>query len=116
MAQQNTMVPGYIDPVGGRSKLGILDHTGPASYITGGETFPAQSSFGGPNSLGLSGLNFVSSGHTESGTYYVVPVFGGKGAIKGTIKLVWYVTATGAQVASAVNLSAEVVRLLVVGG
>jgi hypothetical protein len=117
MAQQNAQIPGFPDPVGGRSKLQIVDHTGPALYLTGGETFPQQSVYGGPNSIGLAGMLFCSSGHTESGTYYVVPVFGGKGAVKGTIKLVWYVTATGAQVANNfTTLNVEVVRLLVIGG
>jgi hypothetical protein len=120
MAQQNTQIPGFPDPVGGRSKLQIVDHAGPASYTTGGETFPQQSVYGGPNSIGLSGVLWCNGGHTESGNYYVVPVFGGGGKVSGTIKLLWYTNAAagagGAQVASTTNLSAEKVRLLVIGG
>lgn len=90
MTQQNTQIAGFPDPVGGRSKLCPVDHQGPASYTTGGEIFPQQSSLGGPNSLGLSGVIWSSGGITEDGLYYVVPVFGGGGKVGGTIKLKWY--------------------------
>ena len=43
-----------VDPVNGRSKWNILDHTGPASYSLGGETY-GQSAYGGPNTVGLNG-------------------------------------------------------------
>jgi hypothetical protein len=115
MAQQNTQIPGFPDPVGGRSKLQIVDHIGPASYTTGGETFPQQSVYGGPNSIGLAGNLWVNGGISENGTYFVVPVFGGGGKVSGTIKLKW-LTALGTEVTSGTNLSTSVVRLLIVGG
>ena len=105
-----------VEPWGGRTKAFMVDHYGPASYVTGGESWPQQSTFGGPNSAGLNGVNWVNGGITEDGTYRVVPVTGGGGSKKGQIKLVWYVVATGAQVAAAVNLSASHLRLLVLGG
>lgn len=90
MAQQNTQVEGYPDIIGGRTKMVPVDHQGPKSYTTGGETFPQQPSLGGGNSLGLSGLVWCSGGFTEDGLYMVVPVFGGGGSVRGTIKLKWF--------------------------
>lgn len=111
-----TAVP--VDPVNGRSKLVIVDHAGPTSYTTGGEVFPQQSTYGGPNSLGLSCVSSVGGGITEDGLYFVVPVFGGTGAEKGVIKLLWYSTGAVplAQPAAATNLSASHIRLAVFGG
>src|ERR1017187_8956391 len=104
------------DPVNGRSKWVPLDHYGPASYVTGGEVWPPQSVYGGPNSAGLSGVQWVNGGTTESGTYRVVPIFGGNASNKGSILLKWITISNNTEVAAAVNLSAEVIRLLVVGG
>jgi hypothetical protein len=119
--QNTTAVP--IDPINGRSKLIIVDHAGPTSYTTGGETFPQQSALGGPNSIGLSSISWVNGGITEDGLFFVVPIFGGVGSLKGTIKLVWYSTASPAapgdnpaQVAANTNLSASHLRLAVIGG
>lgn len=115
MAQQNTQIPGFPDPVGGRSKLQIVDHTGPASYTTGGETFPQQNVYGGPNSIGLSGVLWCSGGVDESGTYLVVPVTGGGGKVGGTIKLKWF-SALGTEVTSGADLSTKTIRLHIIGG
>jgi len=79
-----------VDPVNGRSKLTYVDHYGPASYTTGGEVWPQQSSLGGPNAVGLNDVAWCSGGYTEDGLYFVVPVYGGKGALNGSIKLKWY--------------------------
>jgi hypothetical protein len=79
-----------VDPVNGRSKLTYVDHKGPASYTTGGESWPQQSVYGGPNAVGLNDIAWCSGGYTEDGLYFVVPVYGGKGALKGTIKLKWF--------------------------
>src|ERR1019366_9285360 len=79
-----------VDPVNGRSKLTYVDHTGPKSYVTNGEKWPQQSSLGGPNAVGLNDVIWTNGGFTESGNYFVVPQFGGGGALKGTITLVWY--------------------------
>lgn len=110
-----------LDPVSGRNKVITVDHYGPASYTTGGETWPSVNPnqvTGGPNSLGeASVINILAlTGITESGTYRLLPIFGGKGAIKSNVKLKWFVVATGLEVAAAVNLSAEVIRLSVLGG
>lgn len=109
------------DPVNGRSKWVPLDHYGPVSYTTNGEVWPPQSVYGGPNSIGLSGLQWVNGGTSESGTYRVIPVFGGTAAggsapNNGSIKLKWITISTNTEVVAGVNLSAEVIRLLAVGG
>ena len=110
-----------LDPVSGRNKIITVDHKGPASYTTGGETWPSVNPnqvTGGPNSLGeASVINILSlGGTTESGTYRIIPIFGGKGALKSNVKLKWIVISTGVEVEAAVNLSAEVIRLSVLGG
>lgn len=116
MPQQNAQIPGFPDPVGGRSKLQIVDHRGPKLYAAGGETFPQQSVYGGPNSLGLAGILFAPSGATtEDGLYRLLFQFGGAGAVKGTVKVKWIVVSTGAE-AGAIDLSGSFVRLLVIGG
>ena len=110
-----------LDPVSGRNKWITVDHYGPASYVSGGETWPSVNPnqvTGGPNSLGeASVINILNgSGFSESGTYRIVPVYGGKGTIKSNIKVKWFVASTNAEVAAAVNLSTEVIRLTVLGG
>lgn len=79
-----------VDPVNGRSKLVYVDHAGPKSYTTGGESWPQQSSLGGPNAVGLNDVAWCNGGYTEDGLYLVVPVFGGQASLKGTIKLKWF--------------------------
>ncbi len=116
MAAEDTIITGYPDPVGGRSVLCVDDHQGPASYTTGGETFPQQSPYGGPNSLGLRSIVWCSGGTTEDGLYRVIPIFGGGGGVHATIKLQWWSIASGDQVAADFDLSGSVIRLLTIGG
>ena len=104
------------DPVNGRSKWVIADHYGPASYVTGGEVWPPQNTYGGPNSMGLNGLQWVHGGRTEDLLYTVIAIFGGNAGIKGQIKLKWLVVSTGLEVSAGTNLSASYIRLLAVGG
>lgn len=77
-----------VDPVNGRSKWNILDHTGPTSYVVGGETL-GQSVYGGPNIFGLSGFQAViPCGLSISGNYAVQALYGGAG-VRSSIKLKW---------------------------
>lgn len=116
MAQQFVQIPGFPDPVGGRSKLQIVDYHGPLLYVAGGVPFPQQSALGGPNSIGLSGILWAHSGATtEDGLYRLLFQFGGAGAVKGTVLVKWIVVSTGSE-AGAINLNGSFVRLLVVGG
>lgn len=114
----NTDLPGlHAEPVSGRVKWTFVDHPGPASYVNpGGDIYPSQSAYGGPNSAGLSGVYLVVPTWSQSGTYYVYQKTAGAGAVRGTATLIWNVSATGAQVANGTNLSGETVRLLIFGG
>lgn len=114
----NTAVKGYPDPIGGRSRLWIGDHTGPSSYTqwsapsTGGDVLKAQP-------LGLSSINFVAAtGISVSGTYYVeAKLAAGSGSSPTSAILVWYLVSTpGTQATGATDLSGESVRLMAVGG
>lgn len=110
----NTSVKGYVD-IWGKHGVNIFDHTGPASYVawtapsTGGDVLTAKQ-------LGLRSLDFVhGTGSDTSGTYYVRPVNTGTGMRQSWI-LVWYVLATGVQVAAGVNLAGITIRLSAIGG
>lgn len=98
---------GYVD-VWGKHAAGAIDHTGPTSYTTGGQTLKAAS-------YGLRSLDFVQGSLSSSGTYFVRSEPVGKGS-KTTYKLLWFVTATNAEVAATTNLSGETVRLFAFGG
>lgn len=103
----------------GAGKLIPVDHTGPASYTTGGETLGANNSQTGIALLGLSTIDAVLVvGVSISGNYAVVAQPTGSGSRK-QFKLLW-VTATAGipsttQVTAATNLSAETVRLVYLG-
>jgi hypothetical protein len=103
----------------GQGKAIPIDHTGPASYTTGGETFGSINNQTGITVLGLSILDYIDvEGPTLSGNYYVYAQPTGTGERK-TFKLIW-VTATAGipsstQVTAATNLSAETLRMLVFG-
>ena len=107
-----------VDPVNGRSKWNMVDHYGPTSYVTGGEVWPQQNTYGGPNSLGESNVIGVlsGSGATEDTLYVVIPITGGNGNLRGTIKLKWVGFTTGVEVTAGTNLSASHLRLSVLGG
>ena len=69
-----------VEPWGGRTRAIIVEHTGPAStYVQGGESWPQQSVYSGPNSLGLSGINWTPSALSYSGNYRADPVYGSGG-------------------------------------
>ena len=84
-----------------------LDISGSASYVQGGDALSPQSF--GFNSYIWSLTGAVS----QSGTYFVL----GRALSSGfsQFQLVWFVTATGAEVGAGVNLSAETVRIAAIG-
>ncbi len=98
---------GYVD-IWGKHGAAAIDHTGKASYVTGGDVLTASR-------YGLRSLDYVDGGESFSGTYYVRGRAIGTGN-RTTYKAVWYVTATNAEVAAGVNLSAEKVKLFAFGG
>lgn len=105
----------------------IIDWAGPASYTqvtngtapaapTGGQAItPSAFGLGGGNGspAGVEGIFVVGS--SISGTYTVQAFQAtsyNQGFANPTWTLRWIVAATGAEVAGAVNLSAEIVRLI----
>jgi|SRR6185369_9840759 len=104
----------------GQGKLLAVDHAGPKSYTTGGETLGSNNAMTGISMLGLAVIdNVLGSGNLSvSGSYWVVAQPTGKGERK-TWKLLWFTATAGVpaltQVSSAVDLSAEVVKLGYVG-
>jgi hypothetical protein len=110
---QLTLLKGYPDFVGKRATF-VGFGSGPASYTQlTAVTAPAVATGGDPVAVPLPNYYIDSidgPGLTVSGTYYVRPVSSGVGA-RQKWALIWYVAATNAQVAAAVNLSAEQVQI-----
>lgn len=102
------VLPGY-ETYWGNKKVEIIEHFGPASYATGGETYTASQ-------VGWGGFDRVSASISYSGTYQMRVLYGSTavGAVA-SVKIMWVVIATGAEVAAAVNLSTEITRLELLG-
>jgi hypothetical protein len=103
----------------GQGKAIPTDHSGPASYVTGGETLGQINNQTGITTLGLAVIDIVIAvDNTISGNYGVLVQPVGKGEQK-TFKLIW-VTATAGiptstQVTAGTNLSGETIKLLYIG-
>ena len=102
----------------GAGKAIPVNHVGPASYATGGESYGTANNQTGITVQGLATMTNVIGGPANSGNYFVYAIPQSTGESK-TFKLVWVTATTGipttTQVTAAVNLSAETVRLLVIG-
>lgn len=103
----------------GQGKAIPVDHTGPASYTTGGETLGQINNQTGITVQGLAVLDAVLVvGVAISGSYWVMAQPTGTGERK-TFKLLWFTATAGVptltQVTSTTNLSAETVRLVYIG-
>ena len=100
----------------GAGKILPVDHTGPASYTTGGETLGNINNMTGISVAGLGSLDMILGSGTlsVSGNYWVIVKPVGTGPRK-TFTLLWFTAAAGVpsftQVTAATNLSAETVRL-----
>lgn len=103
----------------GQAKLIPVDHTGPASYVQGGETLGAINNQTGISTLGLAVIDIVIAvDSTISGNYGLVVKPVGVGEQK-TFKLIW-VTATNGilsstEVTAGTVLSGETTKLLYIG-
>lgn len=114
-AEALTVVPGFQQYFGSKLKM-VCEVTGPASYLAGGQTITNTS-------LGWGGFDVVAVPmRSLSGTYRCevqpLPIDATPSVPLGafqTFKIVWIVVATGAEVADAVDLSAEVVRFDALG-
>ena len=113
-AEQKAPLMGYPD-LWGTKRAEIAEVAGPASYVTGGQTINASD-------MGFGGFDWVDAGgQSYSGTYYgrisYLPVSAPPSAQNPAckqVKLQWIVTATGAEAAAAVNLSGEIMRMIVI--
>lgn len=113
---------GYPTSIGNKV-LSVFPHTGPASYtqmttnpVAGGDTVTFA------NEAGMKFADKLHGGKTDSGLYSIEvflpaanPSTKLSAAPAKTAVLRWVVVATGAQVAGAVDLSAEIVRLEAIG-
>ena len=115
----DTGLKGYTDPIG-KHAMWAGDHTGPASYATGGETLKAT---GGPGSYGgLRSIDqVVPAGVSVSGNYCVQVQYTAVGQ-NTKVTLIWLYSPLNTlsqtawtQVANATNLSGETIRLLAIG-
>lgn len=111
---------GGRDVWGGHGVM-FFQYNGPASYSGGagnGDEVDDASSSGPGQGVPLRGIDMIDGGVTVSGTFSVIagplvaPLNGGpsRWAFR------WFVIATGAEVANAVNLSAEIVVVQIIGG
>lgn len=122
------LMDGYPDAWGAH-RASVVPHAGPASYTqitegvapalaTGGDTISAIEA-------GQKFIDWVGGQLTDSAKYRVEPIpttVSGvvaspqiQGVPATTYRLRWVVVATGAEVAAEVDLSTEIVRLLVIG-
>ncbi len=94
----------------GENFLAARSVTGPTSYTTGGVLVSAQL-FGL-----LSTVRFwMPETLTKSGTYFVKVLRTGTGVTASVALFKWYVQSSGAEVTNATNLSAETIRVMVIG-
>lgn len=102
----DTILPGYGTQWGNKN-VTVIDHLGPASYATGGETLTAAQ-------FGYGGIEVIVGSMDASSTYFVEAIHPGVGGAPATIKLQWF-TMNGTEVSNATNLSTKSVRLIIVG-
>jgi len=81
---------------------------GPSSYTTGGVTISA-------NTFAMLTLKILLSDSLDSTSTYFVRFKNRVGAGSPTMTVVWYVAATGAEVAATTDLSASSVRVVAIG-
>jgi len=85
----------------------LIDHDGPSSYTTGGETINASA-------LGFKNVVAVFSMASKAGSRTTQAYIGSKG-IATSFKLVWITRTNGAEIGNGTDLSADSCKLLVIG-
>jgi hypothetical protein len=107
----DVILPGYPQPVGAKIQY-VVDHAGPLSYTTGGETYSVSN-------IGAGGFDHVEGGtsygvlaSTTAGTYSVSAIIasGSGGTGVPTVKLKW-TTVGASEVSAGTNLNGQYVRL-----
>lgn len=113
-AQQKAPVAGYAQNWGTKQVV-VAEVAGPSSYLAGGQSIAATD-------LGWGGFDFLmASMLSYSGTYFAriqpnaidAAPSAQKPALT-SVQMLWYVVATGSQVADAVDLSTEIIRIMAI--
>jgi acyl CoA:acetate/3-ketoacid CoA transferase alpha subunit len=109
----NTILPGYLTEISNKYEL-IVDHTGPASYATGGETINAADfGIGGIETIAI---HAVSSPGGNGATVVFSTTAAPTGVAVNSVKIKWFTTASMAtESTAATNLSAQSIRLQIRG-
>jgi len=109
----NTILPGYVTEVANKYEL-IVDHTGPASYVTGGETINASDfGLGGIETIAIHAVS--SPGGNGATVVFSTTVVTQGNAVK-SVKIKWFTTASMAtESTAATNLSTQSIRLQIRG-
>lgn len=89
--------------------VGGSDYTGPVSYVTGGMTV-SSTTFG----MKLGVYSVIPMDASVSGTYFLRVWSPGAPRVP-TVKIQWFVKATGLEVGNGTNLSAEKFRIVAFG-
>lgn len=110
-------ISGYENRMGSKKSF-VGELYGQLSYTTGGQVVNASQ-------FGWGGFDIfdAGSGLSYSGTYYCrvqyMPVSGAPSKLSPggnqQVKVIWIVTATGAEVANTTNISGEVIRIFALG-
>lgn len=101
-----TVVEKLIDAEGSLRKT-IIDLDGPASYLADGQTLTATD-------FGFRQILWAGAGASDNGDQFCAVNHTPKGTVK-SVRVQWFVSSTGAEVADAVDLSARFVRVIVIG-
>lgn len=101
-----TIVSKLRNPAGTLTEL-YVDLDGPASYLADGQSLTAQD-------LGLRWILHASAGGSDNGDQFCAVGHAAKGAVT-SVKVAWFVSSTGAEVADEQDLSARFTRVRVVG-
>jgi len=115
--------PGYPDSWGNRRAC-VVAHQGPTSYTPVTEESPSAYPIAGGDLLeaveaGMKYIDWVGPMVADGGIFRVEAIPSDQSQYKvpsETMILRWVILATGAEVAAGTNLSANYVRVLVVGG
>lgn len=104
-------IPQIVQPPIGLAagvNMSVNDVNGPLSYVTGGVLVSASA-------LGLASVKFVKAMDLSTDGLNFVRIVAIPGLGAKTFKVLWFVNATGAEVANATNLTAKIIRLLGLG-
>lgn len=104
-------IPQIIFPAAGIASglnIAINDVAGPAAYVTGGVFVSASA-------IGLATAKFVKAMDLSSDGLNFVRIIAVAGLGAARFKVLWFVNATGAEVANATNLSTKTIRVMGLG-